>query len=90
MHTAESNFSNFVIEYLGKIETEFEKSLAYLPGAQVGGLESWKKTGGRKSRDTLPLTKYMTMFILQSRFPRADERWWDSGEQASDGSGSAW
>ena len=24
MHTAESKFSNFVIEYLGEIETEFE------------------------------------------------------------------
>ena len=36
MHTAESNFSNFVIEYLGKIETEFVNTLACLPGAQMG------------------------------------------------------
>ena len=28
MHTAESNFSNFVIEYLGEIETEFENTSA--------------------------------------------------------------
>ena len=32
MHTAESNFLNFVIEYLGKIETEFENILACLSG----------------------------------------------------------
>ena len=30
MHTAESNFLNFVIEYLGEIETEFETILACL------------------------------------------------------------
>ena len=33
MHTAESNFSNFVIEYLGEIETEFENILAWSSGA---------------------------------------------------------
>ena len=32
LHTAESNFSNFEIEYLGEIETEFENTL----GAQMG------------------------------------------------------
>ena len=36
MHIAESNFSNFVIEYLEKIETEFENILACLSGAQIG------------------------------------------------------
>ena len=36
MHTAESNFSNFVIEYLGEMETEFENTLACLSGAQIG------------------------------------------------------
>ena len=36
MHTAESNFSNFVIEYLGEIETEFENILACSSGAQMG------------------------------------------------------
>ena len=35
IHTAESNFSNFVIEYLGEIETEFENTLACLSGAQM-------------------------------------------------------
>ena len=35
MHTAESNFSNFVIEYLGEIKTEFENTLACLSGAQM-------------------------------------------------------
>ena len=36
MHTAESNFWNFVIEYLGEIKTEFENTLACLSGAQMG------------------------------------------------------
>ena len=35
-YTAESNFSNFVIEYLGEIETEFENTLPCLSGAQMG------------------------------------------------------
>ena len=35
MHTAESNFSNFVIEYLGKIETKFENTLDCFLGAQM-------------------------------------------------------
>ena len=36
MHTAGSNFLNFVIEYLGKIEIELENTSACLSGAQVG------------------------------------------------------
>ena len=36
MHTAESNFSNFVIEYLGEIETEFKNTLACLSVSQMG------------------------------------------------------
>ena len=32
MHTAESNFSNFVIEYLSEIENDFENILACLSG----------------------------------------------------------
>ena len=35
MHTAESIFSNFVIEYLGEIKTEFENTLACVSGAQM-------------------------------------------------------
>ena len=51
MHNAESNFSNLVIEYLGKIETDFEKNLACLSGAWMGS--NHEKNGDRKSRDTL-------------------------------------
>ena len=36
MHTAESNFSNFVIEYLGEIEKVFKNTLACLSGAHMG------------------------------------------------------
>ena len=39
--------------FLGEIETEFENTLACLSGAQMGS--NHEKTGGRKSRDTLPL-----------------------------------
>ena len=35
-HTTESNFSNFVIKYLGEIDTEFENTLPCLSGAQMG------------------------------------------------------
>ena len=50
MHTAESNFSYFVIEYLGEIETEFENILACLSGAQMG--LNHEKNGVQKSCDT--------------------------------------
>ena len=53
MHTKESNFANFVIEYLGKIETQFENTLAGLSGAQMGS--NHEKNEGRKSRENLPL-----------------------------------
>ena len=53
MHTAELNFSNFVIEYLGEIETEFKNTLACLLGAQMGS--NHEKNGGQKSRETHPL-----------------------------------
>ena len=36
MHTAESNISNFVIEYISEIETEFENTLACVSGAEMG------------------------------------------------------
>ena len=36
MHTAESIFSSFMLEYLGEIETEFENTLPCLSGAQMG------------------------------------------------------
>ena len=76
MHTPESIFSSFVIEYLGEIETEFENTLACLSGAQMGS--NHEKTGGRKSRDTLPLTKFLnkkekvcdTVFRAQTKRPK--------------------
>ena len=49
MHTAESNFSNFVIEYLGEIETEFENTLACLWGAQMGSNHEKNYTGFESS-----------------------------------------
>ena len=54
MHTAELIFSNFVIKYLGEIETEFENTSACLSGAQMGS--NHEKTGVQKSCDTLPLS----------------------------------
>ena len=44
-----------MIEYLCEIETKFENTLAWLSGAQIGS--NHEKNGGRKSRDTLPLTE---------------------------------
>ena len=41
-------------QYLGEIETEFENTIAFLSGAQMGS--NHENNGGRKSRDTLPLT----------------------------------
>ena len=55
MHTAELIFSNFGIEYLGEIKTEFKTASACLSGAQMGS--NHERTGGRKSRDTLPLSQ---------------------------------
>ena len=46
------DFLNFVIEYLGEIETDIENTLACLSGAQIG--LNHEKNWGRKSRDTLP------------------------------------
>ena len=54
MHTAEFKFSNFVIEYLGEIETKSENIYACLSVAWMGSNQ--EKNGGWKSRDTLPLT----------------------------------
>ena len=43
----ETDFSNFVIKYLGKIETEFENTLSCLSGAQMGSNHG-KKTKVKK------------------------------------------
>ena len=53
MHTMESNLSNFAIQYLVEIKTEFKNTLSYLSGAQIGS--NHEKNGGQKARDTLPL-----------------------------------
>ena len=44
MHTTESNFFNFVIEYLSEIKIEFENTLACLSGAHTGSND--EKNGG--------------------------------------------
>ena len=44
---------NFVIEYLGEMETEFENTFTCLSEAQMGS--NHEKNWGPKSRDTLPL-----------------------------------
>ena len=51
MHTAESEFLKFMIEYeyMGEIEIIFENTLALLSGAQMGLHHE-----NRKSRHTLP------------------------------------
>ena len=49
----ESNLSNFAIQYLVEIKTEFENTLSYLSGAQIGS--NHEKNRGQKARDTLPL-----------------------------------
>ena len=51
MPTAESKFSNFVIEYLGEIETKFENILVCLSGAQMG-LKHGKKERSKISWHT--------------------------------------
>ena len=58
MHTAELNFSIFVIEYFGEIETGFEKTVACLSGAQMG--LNHENTRGWESRDTLPLSDFIS------------------------------
>ena len=68
MHTADSNFLNFVIEYLGEIETEFENTLACLSGAQIGS--NHEKNEGQKSRDTLPLREHS-----KSKYCKSRHRW---------------
>ena len=77
MHTAESNFSNFVIEYLGEIVTEFENTLACLSGAQMGSNHkkwrskiSWhtpfKKKVSLTPRSTVWHVEFEQYFVLTS------------------------
>ena len=53
----------FLIEYLGEIESDFENTLTCLSGAQMG-LNHEKKTGSRKSHDTLPLTAPLKKYLI--------------------------
>ena len=53
---------NFVIEYLGEIETELENTLACISVAQMG--LNHEKNGGRKSRDTLLLSRVECFFCI--------------------------
>ena len=78
MHTKESKFSNLMIEYLSEIETEFKICFKDFFIRGLDGFESWKKLG-RKSRDTLPLSR--SGWALLSMFAQLN---FDS-----DGSGSA-
>ena len=45
MHSAHRGveFLNFVIQYLGKIKTDFENTLACLSGAQIGSNQEKKE-----------------------------------------------
>ena len=56
MHTAESEFSHFIIKYLCEIENEFKNTWGPI------GFESWKKYRGQQSRDTLPLKHHSSMY----------------------------
>ena len=51
-----------MIEFLDEIQTEFENTLACLSGAQMASNHE-KKTGGRKSRDTLPFIADVAAFV---------------------------
>ena len=66
VHTAESNFSKFVIKYLGEIETEFENTLHCLSWVQW--VRIMEKSRGRKSRDTLPLSCIVDQFCNSSEY----------------------
>ena len=57
MHTVESKFFNFLIAYLGEIETEFKHIIACLLWAQMGS--NHEKKLRQKSCDTLPFTLFL-------------------------------
>jgi predicted restriction endonuclease len=50
LHSVESNFRQFAAAYLREFETEFENIL--------GLVDLWKKTRGRKSRETVSLKSW--------------------------------
>ena len=57
------NCSNFVIKYLGEMETEFKNTLACLSGTQMGS--NHEKNGGQKSLDTLPLNNENVVKVVK-------------------------
>ena len=64
MQKAESEFSNFTIEYLGESKTEFKNTSVWLSGTWMGS--NHEKNWGRKSRDTLPLMwQIKSIFLLK-------------------------
>ena len=66
MQTAESNFSNFVIKYLGEIKTEFENILACLSGAQMGlnQEKNWRSKILRHTPVNSSCGLHVTLFLL--------------------------
>ena len=64
MHTAESNFSNFVIEYLGEMETKFENTLAYLSIYQGSRWVRIMKKTEVENLVTLPLSMLTYFFLV--------------------------
>ena len=60
-----SEFSNFLIEYIGKIKTEFENTLACLSGALMSSNRG--KNRGRKFRGTLVLKKRTKNLFVESK-----------------------
>ena len=67
MHTAESIFSNFVIEYLGEIETEFENTSACWSGAQMDSNheKNWRsKIAWQAPFKAVPVTAANIFFIF--------------------------
>ena len=58
MHTTESNFSIFVIEYLG--ESKLNSKILWPVYQGPRWVRIMKKTGGKKSRDTLPLNEILS------------------------------
>ena len=69
LHSAAHCKDNFAIEYLDEIETKFKNSFSlFLTGPD--GFEPWKKTGGRKFRDTLlSIAKRLTQGWALCSFP---------------------
>jgi hypothetical protein len=53
----------FRLDFFGEFEAIFETALAHESGP-LGGIVWWKKSEGRKSRDTVPLSKKKQRFFI--------------------------